>query len=138
MDFEVRVKLELLRAIVEVIDTAPPEDDARNFVTRRLAPTCTAEVFANWVWTKLRPEDVPAFRIAVAVSLGQTLHAFRPSNLADRDHSEVLGQARLFLTADRKLAEVLGHRKLRQWIPQRWRHVSLGTKGFRDLIGALA
>ena len=79
------------------------------------------------------------FAIAVAVALGQTLDGYRASNVGDREHAAVMSRSGLFVTADRKLAAVLGHQKLPRWIPQRWMLLEKqSTDGFRELVRQLS
>jgi hypothetical protein len=114
----VRLKIELLRAMIDAFDVPPVDYDGRGFVTRRLSSSCDALAFTRWVWTEMRSSDLPSYTLSVAVSLGQVLDGHLPSNLLDRAHAELLTRVRIFVTSDRKFYGLLTHPRLREWIPQ--------------------
>jgi hypothetical protein len=114
----VRLKIELLRAMIDAFDAPPVDYDGRGFVTRRLISSCDALAFTRWVWTEMRPSDLPSYMLSIAMSLGQVLDGHLPSNLLDRAHAELLARVRIFVTSDRKFHRLLAHPRLREWIPQ--------------------
>ncbi|MCB9508284.1 MAG: hypothetical protein H6697_11555 [Myxococcales bacterium] len=141
---EARFRIDLMFEVVEALDIARREtqgdlveNDVRRMYVHRLS--CDARDFASWALKELRDDDLPTRRIAVAVALGQTLDGYRASNVGDREHAAVMSRSGLFVTADRKLAAVLGHQKLPRWIPQRWMLLEKqSTDGFRELVRQLS
>ncbi len=135
-DFNTLTKVELIRCMLPAFRSHVT--DVRTDLVSQLAPRCDLRAFARWTWESLRDQDVPSLRIHIAVALGQSLRGYRDSNSCDRLHAEYLTQVGLFVTSDRGLGEILGHKALQRWIPTRWAFLDPAKETLQDLIKGIS